>query len=141
MTSTDLEKILNEAMCIFLNFPQFMLNFSTKQAANDAQRGLFKYFATRQLTMILEYQDHSGKISLYDVEMGNDIIINVPFCVDETSQWFDRHLFESNTKVSIFCAYGIAAEGKMKNVRMADFIEGLDEAGIRNITHFIAKRI
>lgn len=141
MTSKDLEQILDESDCIDLNFPHFMLNFPSKETADAAQRALFDYFGKRDITFVFEYQDHSAKLSLYDVELGNDVVINVPFCLDETSAWFDRQTFNQHRKISIMCGYGKTKNGSNTSTKMADYIDGLDDAAIRNITHFTSKRI
>ena len=141
MMQKQLEEILDDSNCIQLNFPHLMLIFPTKGQANSAQKGLFEYFNNRELTLVLEYQEHSSKLSIYDVELGNDIVIDVPFCEEDNSDWFDNKSFKSSTKVSIFCGYGKIKKGSKISVPMADYIEGLDTSGIRNIKHFLTKRI
>ena len=141
MTSKDLEQVLDEANCIDLNFPYFTLNFPSKDLADIAQKSLFEYFGKRDISFVFEYQEHSAKLSLYDVELGNDVIINVPFCEDEKSTWFDNRKFNQHPKVSIFCGYGKIKNGTITTSSMADFIDGLDDGGIRNIIHFSAKRV
>ncbi|RPD43442.1 hypothetical protein [Paracnuella aquatica] len=141
MTTNKLEQILDEAICIDLNFPHFMLNFPTKELANEAQDALYKFFDKREVALVFEYQEHSAKLSLFDVELGNDIIINVPFCEGEKSSWFDGKTFNQHLKVSIFCGYGKTRDQIGVSTKMADYINGLDDAGIRNIKRFTAKRI
>jgi hypothetical protein len=142
MTAKSLEEILDEASCIDLStFPQFMLNFQTKEAANNAQKALFEYFEKREIHLVFEYQEHSAKLNLYDVEFGNDVSFIVPFCEDEQSIWFDNKTFDDTVRVMIFCGYGKIKEGSRTRTPMADYIQGLDEAGIRNIKHFTAKWI
>jgi hypothetical protein len=63
--------------------------------------------------------------------------VNVPLCEDESSNWFDNRAFDQNTKVALHIGYDRHKSG----YKMAAFIEGLDDAGIRNVYHFSAKRI
>jgi hypothetical protein len=137
MRTKEVEAILDEAICIHLNYPVFALIFPTKEKADSAQKTLFEFYGKHQLALSLEYQQHSVNLIIYDTDNGNDLAVNVPLCEDESSTWFDNKTFNQNIKVALHIGYDRHKTG----FKMADYIEGLDEAGIRKMYHFSAKRI
>ncbi len=111
--------------------------FETKELANHAQNSLFNFYKRNKVALAMEYQNHSVNLIIYDVDLGTDIEINIPICEEDSANWFDGKTFETVSKVVIHFGFDKTKNG----FKMADYIEGLDEASIRNIYHFTAKRI
>ena len=137
MRKEIIEAALDEAICLLPNFPFLAFIFETKELADNAQKSLFEFYKRNKIALAMEYQTHTVKLIIYDVDMGSDVEVSVPLCEDESTLWFDGKTFETSRKVALHFGFDKIKTG----FKMADYIEGLDEASIRNVYHFTAKRI
>lgn len=144
MTTKDVEGILAEALCAVLStFSHIDLIFPDQHTSDKATKALFDFFGKDKLVLQLHYKTLSAEVTIYDTDTGHSVVTNVALCEGETTDWFDGKDFSSVERVMLSTGYNKSSTGynKSRTTWQNSYFPGLDEAGIRNISKFICKRI